>query len=198
MDLDQFAAWFDRSNPHLTMALLTAVLLVGAATIVFLVKRLLRHQLRDLGAQIGLPIETVFTITRVITGVIWAVTALLILEVWGVSVGALWAVLASAAATVIGVSFLATWTMVSNITASVYISIWRPFHLGDIVEVLPEATKGRVIDRNLMFVTLREKTGNLIQIPNYLLFQKVFRVSGGEDRSLFEALEVKAASEPAP
>lgn len=85
--------------------------------------------------------------------------------------------------------------MVSNITASFYISIWRPFHLGDVVEVLPEATKGRVIDRNLMFVILREQSGNLIQIPNSLLFQKIFKVSGGEDRSLFEALEGKTVSD---
>jgi hypothetical protein len=41
-------------------------------------------------------------------------------------------------ATVIGVGFLATWTMVSNVTASVFIGIWKPFHLDDTVEILPE------------------------------------------------------------
>lgn len=193
--MEQFAAWFGPQNAHLMMtALLTVVLLVAASIAAFTVKRLLRSALQHLDSQIGLSLETIFTITRVITGIIWAITAILILDAWGVRVAALWAVLASAAATVIGVSFLATWTMVSNITASFYISIWRPFRLGDVVEVLPEASKGRVIDRNLMFVILREQSGRLIQVPNYLFFQKIFRVSGGEDSSFFEALEAKADS----
>jgi len=192
--MDQVAAWFSHDSAHLMTALLTVFLLAGASVVVLLVKRLFRNALKRIEPQIGLSLETVFTITRVITGAVWVITVMLILEVWGVRVAALWAVLASAAATVIGVSFLATWTMVSNITASIYISIWRPFHLGDIVEVLPEAAKGRVIDRNLMFVSLREQNENLIHIPNYLLFQKIFKVSGGDDPSLFEALEAKTSS----
>ena len=52
-----------------------------------------------------------------------------------------------------------------------------------------------IFNRNLMFVILREQSGNLIQIPNSLLFQKIFKVSGGEDRSLFEALEGKIVSD---
>jgi small-conductance mechanosensitive channel len=147
--------------------------------------------LKRIEVQIPVPIETALAVTRIIAGAFWLVTAVVILQIWGISVGGLWALLASAAATVVGLSFLATWTMVSNSAASLSITIWRPFHLGDIVEVLPEATKGRVVDRNLMFVVLREPSGNLIQIPNNLFLQKMFKVSGREDRSLFEALEPK-------
>lgn len=43
----------------------------------------------------------------------------------------------------IGVGFLATWTMVSNVTASVFMAIWKPFHFGNTVEVLPEKLEGR-------------------------------------------------------
>ena len=170
--MDQVVAWFGRNSAHLMTVLLTGMLSVAATVVVFLVKRLLRNTLKRFETQVGLPVEAIFTITRIITGAIWVTTAILILEAWGVRVGALWAVLASAAATVIGVSFLATLDDGQNITASFYISIWLLFHLGDVVEVLPEATKGRVIDRNLMFVILREQSGNLIQIPNSLLFQK--------------------------
>lgn len=193
--MDQVAAWFNRDSAHLMAALETVILLVAASVIVFLVRRLTRNTLKRVELQAGLSIETILTITRVMTGIIWAIAALLILDIWGVRVGALWAVVASAAATFIGVGFFANWTMVGNMTASFYIGIWRPFRLGDIVEVLPEAIKGRAIDRNLMFVTLREENGNLIQVPNALLFQKMFKVGGGEGRSFFEALEAKAASE---
>ena len=33
-------------------------------------------------------------------------------------------------------------------------------------------------DRNLMFTTLREESGNVLWIPNNLFFQKIFRVGG--------------------
>jgi hypothetical protein len=39
---------------------------------------------------------------------------------------------------VIGVGFLATWTMVSNVTASVFIAIRKPFHLGDTGRFFPK------------------------------------------------------------
>jgi small-conductance mechanosensitive channel len=55
--------------------------------------------------------------------------------------------------------------------------LWRPFHVGQTVEVLPENLKGRVVGRNLMFTMLSEDSGSVIQIPNSLFFQKMFRVS---------------------
>src|SRR5947208_749367 len=64
------------------------------------------------------------------------------------------------------------------------------FHLGQVVEIVPENLKGRVIDRNLMFTALREENGSVIQIPNNLFFQKMFRVVGAE-QSAFELLERK-------
>jgi small-conductance mechanosensitive channel len=78
--------------------------------------------------------------------------------------------------------------MISNFTASFFLTLWRPFHLGQIVEILPENLKGSVADRNLMFTTLREENGSLLQIPNNLFFQKIFRVSSESNAtpSLFE------------
>jgi small-conductance mechanosensitive channel len=93
------------------------------------------------------------------------------------------------AATIIGVGFLATWTMISNVTASFFIAFWRPFHLGDTIEMLPENLSGRVIDHNLMFVVVRENSGAIIQIPNNLFFQKMFKVSGNSNKTLFEEYE---------
>jgi small-conductance mechanosensitive channel len=58
-----------------------------------------------------------------------------------------------------------------------FITIWRPFHLGDNVELLPENLKGRVIDRNLMFTVLSEDSGATLLVANNLFFQKIFRVS---------------------
>lgn len=185
--MDQIAAWFDRHDITYVTLLATVALLIGAAIVIPLVRRLLQAWLRRLAGPLHLPYENAMTVARVVSGALWLIVALLVLDTWGVSVGGVWTLLVSAAA-LIGVGFLATWTMVSNVTASLFIAIWRPFHLGDTVEILPEKLAGRVVDRNLMFVVLRDDAGAALQIPNNLFFQKAFRVTDG-DRSLSETLE---------
>ena len=176
--MDQIAAWLDREHIGLTTVLATVALLVVALIVIVLFNRLLKNWLRGVETRIGLRSEHVARIERSITATLWIVTVLLVLDLWGVGVGGLWAVLASVA-TLIGVGFLANWAMVSNMTASLFLSIWRPFRLGDIVELLPENLKGRAVDRNLMFTALREEGGTVLQVPNNLFFQKIFRVGGG-------------------
>src|SRR6516162_3255927 len=192
--------WFDQANISVPLLLATVALILFALIAILALNRLMRGWLRSLEARVHLSYETVLTLTRVVSGGLWLVTALLVLNLWGVSVSGMWTLLASAIA-VIGVGFLAVWTMVSNVTASFFISLWRPFRLGQTVEILPEALKGRVIDRNLMFTMLRDEDGNLLQVPNNLFFQKMFRVSDRGKPSLFECLENErsdASSKGAP
>ena len=78
---------------------------------------------------------------------------------------------------------MAVWAIISNATASLFITIWRPFQSGDTVELLPENFKGRVVGRNLMFTVLRMEDGERLHVPNNLFFQKMFMVSQGEHLS---------------
>jgi small-conductance mechanosensitive channel len=181
-------AWVDQANISVPLLLATVVLIISALIAILALNRLLRGWLRRVEARVNLSSETVLTLTRVVSASLWLVTAMLVLTLWGISVSGLWTLLASAIA-VIGVGFLAVWTMVSNVTASFFISLWRPFRLGQTVEILPENLKGRVIDRNLMFTVLRDEDGNLLQVPNNLFFQKMFRVSVRGKPSLFECME---------
>jgi small-conductance mechanosensitive channel len=186
--MNDFVGWLDRHNVNVVAVVATIAVVIGAFVISHLLKRPLRESLRQLAPRLRLPYETVLTVTRLLIGALWVVAAMVVLEIWGVSVGGLWTVLVSAA-TIVGVGFLATWTMISNITASFFIAFWRPFRLGDTVEMLPENLSGRVIDINLMFIVLRENSGAVIQIPNNLFFQKMFRVSGSSNKTLFEEYE---------
>jgi small-conductance mechanosensitive channel len=181
-------AWFDQANISVPLLLATVALIISALIAILALNRLLRGWLRRVEARVNLSSETVLTLTRVVSAGLWLVTAMLVLNLWGISVSGLWTLLASAIA-VVGVGFLAVWTMVSNVTASFFISLWRPFRLGQTVEILPENLKGRVIDRNLMFTVLRDEDGNLLQVPNNLFFQKMFRVSDRGKPSLFECME---------
>ena len=71
---------------------------------------------------------------------------------------------------------MAVWAMISNATANLFITIWRPFQLGDTVELLPENFKGCVVVRNLMSTVLREENGARLFVPDNLFFQKIFKV----------------------
>lgn len=193
--MDQIVAWLDRSNVSALAVFATAVLLIAAAIVILRLNRLLRNRLKSIQTRLHLSYEIALTIARVATGALWLLTALLLLDIWGVGLGGLWTLLVSAA-TVVGVGFLATWTIVSNFTASFFISFWHPFNLGHTVEILPENLKGRVIDRNLIFTILREDGGAVIQIPNNLFFQKIFRVTGSGGQSLFESLESEERTAP--
>jgi small-conductance mechanosensitive channel len=191
--MNDLAAWLSQHNVSVMAVLATIGLVIGAFVLSYLLKRPMRDSLRQLASRLRLPYETVLTTMRLMIGALWIVVAMLVLEIWGVSVGGLWTLLVSVA-TIVGVGFLATWTMISNITASFFIALWRPFHLGDTVEMLPENVSGRVIDSNLMFVVVRENGGAVIQIPNNLFFQKMFRVSGSSNKTLFEEYESRSAA----
>jgi small-conductance mechanosensitive channel len=191
--MDEVAAWLTRHYVFLGTALATVGLLIGASVVIAVLNRLLSHWIAAIEARLHVSYVTVLVATRVLNVALWAIAASLVLEVWGVGLGGLWTLMASVAA-VIGVGFLATWTMVSNFTASLFLSIWRPFSLGQVVEIVPENMKGRVIDRNLMFTALREDSGNVIQIPNNLFFQKIFRVADVAHKSPFERYEAQGNS----
>jgi small-conductance mechanosensitive channel len=185
---DQLLAWAERSHVNLAMVFATVAIAAAAMVGILLLNRVLRRIIGRAYARRYLPYETLLTVTRVITAGLWFITGLVILDLWGVSVGGLWTLLISAAA-IIGVGFLAVWTIVSNVTASLFLTIWRPFHLGQTIELLPENLKGRVIDRNMMFTALRDEGGNVLQVPNNFFFQKMFRVDDDRKQSLFEILE---------
>jgi small-conductance mechanosensitive channel len=181
-------AWLEQTSIPLAPVFVTVALLVGTAVVNLALNRVVRRFWRRVEARIRLPYESVLFTTRFVTSAVWIVALLLILQAWGVGVGGLWAVLASVTA-IIGVGFLAVWTMVSNVTASLFITLWRPFHLGQSIEILPENLKGRAVDRNMMFTTLREEGGSILQVPNNLFFQKMFRVAGSPTQSMFESFE---------
>ena len=180
MDIAMY--WFAISNVSLMMALATVMVIVAAFITVSVINRLMAGSIRSLEQRLSLPEALLLGFTRVLKGIAWLIAALLILSLWGVSVSGLWTLLVSAA-TIIGVGFLAVWAMISNVTASLFITVWRPFQSGDTVELLPENFRGRVIGRNLMFTILGMENGERLQVPNNLFFQKIFMVSQGEHLS---------------
>ena len=194
--MDQLLTWLERGNINLPIVLSTVALVLAAFVAISLLRRISRQVIWRADRGRYLPYESLLTVTRVVTGGLWLITFLVVLNLWGINISGLWTLLISMAA-VLGVSFLAVWTIVSNMTASFFITVWRPFHLGQTVEILPENLKGRVIDRNLMFTVLRDERGFVLQVPNNTFFQKMFRVADSRKKSLFEIFESESHEVPA-
>jgi|AmaraimetFIIA100_FD_contig_101_228479_length_1727_multi_5_in_0_out_0_1 small-conductance mechanosensitive channel len=174
--MTQIIEWLNQHNINVVNAISTLAILLLASITIPTLNRFLKQWLINLQSRLHITDKSYFIISRVITAVLWTLTAFIVLNVWGIGLGGVWAILVSVI-TIIGVGFIATWAMTSNFTASFFLVLWRPFHVGQTVEVLPENLKGRVVGRNLMFTTLSEDSGSVIQIPNSLFFQKMFRVS---------------------
>lgn len=90
-----------------------------------------------------------------------------------------WAVV-SALATTVAIGFFAVWSVLSNMVCALLILVFRPFRVGDWIELLEgskPAPAGRVVDMNLLFVSLvdPQDEGLELRVPNSLIFQKVIK-----------------------
>src|SRR4051812_21056069 len=103
---DHIFRWFDQHNVSPATVTATIGLLVVALILIALINRLLRGWLRLLETRISLPYQTVLTVTRVVSGLLWVVTVMILLDIWGIGLGGIWTLLVSTA-TVVGVGFLA-------------------------------------------------------------------------------------------
>ncbi|MGA1790822.1 MAG: mechanosensitive ion channel domain-containing protein [bacterium] len=115
----------------------------------------------------------------------------------GIRVASIWAALLTIVA-MLAVGFIAVWSILSNILCSILMIIFRPFSIGDDIEII-EATggkglRGEVVNFNVLFTFLKEKNDTenaeaVVQIPNNVIFQKTVRRREGKDtRSLDEYL----------
>ena len=181
--MTQIIEWLNQHNINAVKAIATVAILILASIVIPRLGTSLKQWLIHLQSRLNLTNKTNSIINRVTIAVLWTLIVFIVLDVWGIGLGGVWAVLVGAV-TIIGVGFIATWAMTSNFTASFFLVLWRPFHVGQVVEILPENLKGRVVDRNLMFTTLSEDSGSVLQIPNSLFFQKIFRVTGDQKTSL--------------
>jgi hypothetical protein len=136
------------------------------------------------------PISTVNIIRRWARGLLVILVLLTIVALAGFKIDSLWTFLTAVLA-MVAIGFVAVWSMLSNILATLVILIWRPFNVGERIEVLPEGLDGQVIDINFIYTTLKSDDGKKMAIPNNLFAQKFIRrsaVRGAPKRTLAEQL----------
>lgn len=158
--------------------------------IALLLDRVIVSALGALELANRLPHSTANLIRRWGRILLTALVGLILLALTGMPVGMLWAPL-SALFAMIAVGFVAVWSLLSNMLATIIILIWRPFNIGEQVEVRPEGISGRVIDINFLYTLLKSDGDAQIVVPNSLFIQKFLirqRLRGTPTRSLAEQL----------
>ena len=144
--------------------------ILGAIVLKIIFNRVLRY----VTAHAMLSRAEVAPLCSIVNWLILAVTVIVLLGVFGFNLGGLWAMLSTVFA-LIGIGFVAVWSLLSNISCTFIILVARPFAIGDDIEFPGEPVRGRVVDLNFLYTTLRAEDDALLQIPNNLIFQKVLR-----------------------
>lgn len=170
----------------------------GALLVVVLMAllyRLLQRGLRRVLAEREMPEPVIDILMRLGKYIVVATTILLVLQVFGVLENA-WAALTAILA-MVAIGFVAVWSVLSNTLCSIILLISRPFNIGDTVELTPDNLRGRVVNFNLLYTTLRVESGDrdheTIQVPNNLFFQRAIRRTEGTRKiGLDEQLQVDA------
>lgn len=173
--MEWFVGLFPDSWQDLVRHAVVFALVFGVSILVYWLARSLLGR----GVRRGKIPEPVAVVGRMFARWTVIVVALvMILQDLGLAQGA-WALL-SAVAAMVAVGFFAVWSTLANIMCTLLLLIFKPFKVGDTVELVGDGVKGRVIDLTFMFTTLREEDGALVRVPNVQFFQRNIRCYPGE------------------
>ena len=164
-----------------------AILIVAALFVAAVILRIGNRLLRTLQVTRALPDAAMLPVRRLFRGLVLVLTLLIGLQLAGVPMTTVWGAVSGIVA-LIAIGFVAVWSVLSNAACSLLLLVFKPFRIGDHVELVENAagpnTGGRVTDVTLMYVVLREEAAegqpaSFVQVPNNLFFQKLVRRRAG-------------------
>lgn len=111
--------------------------------------------------------------SRLINFIIFGISFVLFIIIWGVEPQQLFLIISSFLA-FLGVAFFAQWSVLSNITAAIILYSIYPAKIGDTICILDKdfSIEGKIRDIGLFFVTIKLETNELISVPNNVFLQK--------------------------
>ncbi|MFC1586008.1 mechanosensitive ion channel family protein [Fibrobacterota bacterium] len=99
---------------------------------------------------------------------------IVVISIWGIQIKNLW-MLITGVFGIMAIGFFAVWSILSNCVAWLLILTSDLFRIEDTISILPDDISGEVIDMKLFFLVLKDGEGNIIHIPNSMLFQKYIK-----------------------
>lgn len=116
-------------------------------------------------------------IAKIIDIGLYTAGTFVVLAIWGVDQADLLVFFSSFVA-VLGIALFAQWSMLSNVTASILLFVNHPAKIGDHIQLLDKDFPyvGEIRDIGLFFITIRTEEGEVLTIPNGLIFQKMVKI----------------------
>jgi small-conductance mechanosensitive channel len=155
----------------------TLVLLTIHFSAIFVTKKIVNNSLKKAQLQRARR-KIIIKATNIFTTII---TFVILAGIWGLDQREI-AVFASTILTVLGIAFFAQWSLLSNITSSILLFFNHPLKIGDTIKVMDKDCpfEGEVSDLSFFFVLIQTENGEIITIPNSLLFQKTISIIENE------------------
>jgi len=146
-------------------AIFVGVPVIVAIVTAIIAERMSSSVLSKFAATRQLPQSALHLMKTFVRWIIIIIVVLGVASIIGISLESLWvAVSAIIAMSLVG--FFASWSLLSNTLAALVIMIWRPFEVGDRIEILPDKIVGEVTDINLMFSRVTTEDGEVVNVPN--------------------------------
>jgi small-conductance mechanosensitive channel len=158
----------------------------------------LRGRILQFAQWAGLPRLAFAPVRLLLRYAILLIAAMLILGLWGFELGTIFALLGTVLG-LVAIGFVAVWSVLSNFLCTLVLVVFKPFSVGDEIELPADNVKGRVTDLSLIFTTLQVADDETVMVPNNTYFQKVFkRRLGRHTTGLGEQLRHRQPPAPEP
>jgi small-conductance mechanosensitive channel len=161
---------FSPDQASLIRLIETAVILVIAFALFFG----LRGRILQFASWAGLPRLAFAPVRLMLRYAILLIALALILSLWGFQIGTILALIGSVLG-LVAIGFVAVWSVLSNFLCTFVLVVFKPFSVGDELELPADNVKGRVTDLSLIFTTLQVSGNETVMIPNNTFFQRVFK-----------------------
>ena len=159
------------NDPQLQANLIESAVIGLVAFLVFFgLRRLFQYFLR----RANLPLQTFGPVRLTLRYAVLILAATMIMNVWGINTDALLTVLGTMLG-LVAIGFVAVWSVLSNLLCTFVLILFKPFSVGDDLEIPADSISGKVVDLTLIFTTLRSSDGEYLQVPNNMFFQKIFK-----------------------
>lgn len=104
-----------------------------------------------------------------------AIAIFLVLDQFGVTANTLFTSFFAAIA-MVAIGFVAVWSVLSNFFSTFILKAFKPFNIGDEIELHADGVKGKVTSIGVYFTTLVDMEDfSTFQIPNNIFFQKIIK-----------------------
>jgi small-conductance mechanosensitive channel len=134
----------------------------------------LKGRIHSLARWANLPRLALTPVRLMLRYAILIVALLLVLGRWGFQIDTLIAVLGTMLG-LVAIGFVAVWSVLSNFLCTFVLIVFKPFSVGDEIELPASNVKGQVVDLSLIFTTLKVGRGETVMIPNNTFFQNIFK-----------------------